>query len=268
MSASPLYGSSPLTRGKHPAEDVRLAPVRLIPAHAGKTPPQDPSQADRPAHPRSRGENAYANKLNKHGAGSSPLTRGKRGQERGCYFVEGLIPAHAGKTVFGWHLTNTCTAHPRSRGENSFPCQSRFTGIGSSPLTRGKPRAAKGVLDRERLIPAHAGKTPDGCATGVGRRAHPRSRGENVGSRPPVGRRLGSSPLTRGKRRNACRCSLEARLIPAHAGKTVAEHPELLFAAAHPRSRGENCRRRPWRTCGRGSSPLTRGKHIIKLTTT
>ena len=71
-------GSSPLTRGKRLeglAVDRRLG---LIPAHAGKTVASASSWGRQGAHPRSRGENAYANKLNKHGAGSSPLTRGKQ----------------------------------------------------------------------------------------------------------------------------------------------------------------------------------------------
>ena len=73
----------------------------------------------------------------------------------------------------------------------------------------------------------------------------------------------GSSPLTRGK---LCRGGQHVRrdgLIPAHAGKTPGVGQMRSWAAAHPRSRGEN-------TCGlaradmvEGSSPLTRGKRDV-----
>ena len=53
---------------------------------------------------------------------------------------------------------------------------------------------------------------------------------------------------------------VEARLIPAHAGKTR-PHPRAFTAIrAHPRSRGENLRISRPMTPSSGSSPLTRGK--------
>ena len=75
--------------------------------------------------------------------------------------------------------------------------------------------------------------------------AHPRSRGENL-TRPsylPPGR--GSSPLTRGKLRRGNRLGHVARLIPAHAGKTIGQ----IYRVA-----GDG-----------GSSPLTRGKLVRVL---
>ena len=72
------WGSSPLTRGK----PRRLAPwlgcPRLIPAHAGKTPPKRLTRTSSPAHPRSRGENVLAAPMIVLIWGSSPLTRGKQ----------------------------------------------------------------------------------------------------------------------------------------------------------------------------------------------
>ncbi len=53
------------------------------------------------------------------------------------------------------------------------------------------------------------------------------------------------------------------RLIPAHAGKTTYEGSITFPRAAHPRSRGENLCSRSARASARGSSPLTRGKHLI-----
>ena len=71
-------GSSPLTRGKPPDPRIRLGAHGLIPAHAGKTRAGALTGTLRRAHPRSRGENDTAALLAGAGAGSSPLTRGKR----------------------------------------------------------------------------------------------------------------------------------------------------------------------------------------------
>ena len=74
---------------------------------------------------------------------------------------------------------------------------------------------------------------------------------------------VGSSPLTRGKRREDEARPLQGGLIPAHAGKTTAAPTRWVVVQAHPRSRGENgCVQIP--TLNRcGSSPLTRGKRDV-----
>ena len=71
--------------------------------------------------------------------GSSPLTRGKQCLDRPSGAWLGLIPAHAGKTLYG-------------------KLAASLTG-GSSPLTRGKRIARVVDLIDPGLIPAHAGKT-------------------------------------------------------------------------------------------------------------
>ena len=71
----------------------------------------------------------------------------------------------------------------------------------------------------------------------------------------------GSSPLTRGKRRIVAVCSTRVGLIPAHAGKTDCRPIVSTLRAAHPRSHGENTIPAEHPLGGRGSSPLTRGKH-------
>ena len=52
-------GSSPLTRGKPPAQCSQRNQERLIPAHAGKTKPANVLGRKVSAHPRSRGENYF-----------------------------------------------------------------------------------------------------------------------------------------------------------------------------------------------------------------
>ena len=154
--------------------------------------------------------------------------------------MHGLIPAHAGKTPSVDVAVSFSGAHPRSRGENAAT-RKKIVGVaGSSPLTRGKPGRPYGDPLGIGLIPAHAGKT-GWRGRGTRRsRAHPRSRGENVGGAYVARSHQGSSPLTRGKHGPPGRDIASARLIPAHAGKTRRD------AQALPR----RC----------GSSPLTRGK--------
>ena len=154
-------------------------------------------------------------------------------------------------------------AHPRSRGENISLLSVLFTRAGSSPLTRGKREIALRTVLRERLIPAHAGKTTAvrQCLRSAG--AHPRSRGENTHADRLTSIARGSSPLTRGKRAGVDPKEASDGLIPAHAGKTAWGGDRSGAARAHPRSRGENCVSCPQVTRRPGSSPLTRGKHRL-----
>ena len=179
IAAACAAGSSPLTRGK------QLRVVRepdddgLIPAHAGKTPHGPTSGRYSGAHPRSRGENPGDAHPDKHTRGSSPLTRGKRVAARVGPADMGLIPAHAGKTVWSTCPSRLSRAHPRSRGENTSVRPLVCRNSGSSPLTRGKPGRPHCLVACRGLIPAHAGKTLSSSPLGVKVRAHPRSRGEN-----------------------------------------------------------------------------------------
>ena len=233
-------GSSPLTRGKPGHIRGSRCCAGLIPAHAGKTEAQRRDERARRAHPRSRGENIFSSSLNVN--------------------VGWLIPAHAGKTMGDLSELRKAPAHPRSRGENALLGAAVGIGGGSSPLTRGKHCHSRARLSSLGLIPAHAGKTAARGFLDAEPGAHPRSRGENCTAARCCARPPGSSPLTRGKLVGARRESTPGGLIPAHAGKTSRMRAPTTFTAAHPRSRGENARRRVELLSVMGSSPLTRGK--------
>ena len=195
--------------------------------------------------------------------GSSPLTRGKPSAAPGAGRSEGLIPAHAGKTIARLSSGPCARAHPRSRGENPPIARKDPTPPGSSPLTRGKRRRGGAAGFRPRLIPAHAGKTSVPCRSRPGSRAHPRSRGENAAHGLKDNPELGSSPLTRGKLVGLAVLGGPVGLIPAHAGKTSKSVGSSLWPGAHPRSRGENMLSLLLSLGDAGSSPLTRGKHFL-----
>ena len=131
-------------------------------------------------------------------------------------------------------------AHPRSRGENLSRWSAPRASTGSSPLTRGKPKAP---------TPLRLGAT-----------AHPRSRGENQSVSTWARSIMGSSPLTRGKQVLSESHTAGLGLIPAHAGKTSSAAPNATPTTAHPRSRGENHPLDGDQVARPGSSPLTRGK--------
>ena len=177
-----IWGSSPLTRGKRPYQVPFQIRLGLIPAHAGKTATRWVAACARRAHPRSRGENVRLSHSAVNGAGSSPLTRGKRSSTILTHRTRRLIPAHAGKTARMMARGRRAGAHPRSRGENVTVLPQQSSQPGSSPLTRGKLKHDTPLNEAPRLIPAHAGKTYLHYTSGTMYRAHPRSRGENAHS--------------------------------------------------------------------------------------
>ena len=258
-------GSSPLTRGKH-ALSIRVRrALGLIPAHAGKTWAYPSATFPPRAHPRSRGENGPAAGMVPRVVGSSPLTRGKQTNAALAGPPGRLIPAHAGKTWSYVTGPDNLWAHPRSRGENAFRRRKRQHTRGSSPLTRGKRPRAQPLHASQRLIPAHAGKTPRRHRVAASLPAHPRSRGENGRCSLSFSLLRGSSPLTRGKRGLVVACEVGARLIPAHAGKTLWWLRNSRMVWAHPRSRGENSASALAFSRPHGSSPLTRGKRSVTV---
>ena len=183
MCGARSAGSSPLTRGKRVEARGKKLALRLIPAHAGKTASCTGPRVRSWAHPRSRGENIETFGGGNTMSGSSPLTRGKQVFSAHGLRRRGLIPAHAGKTQAKKSTSTHHQAHPRSRGENINVQKMPLNLYGSSPLTRGKPRAGR-PRHVPVLIPAHAGKTNRPALRGRSWAAHPRSRGENMVTRP------------------------------------------------------------------------------------
>ena len=157
-------------------------------------------------------------------SGTSPRTRGKRvhadSDSANCW----NIPAHAGKTFFRRIEIVGIGEHPRARGENHSASGTSPRALGTSPRTRGK-RCGVCIIGRcQGNIPAHAGKTGHGCGRVRGTGEHPRARGENFFTMREEGREYGTSPRTRGKRRRNGPGFPQSGNIPAHAGKTQAEH--------------------------------------------
>ena len=277
-------GSSPLTRGARRVEIIEGNLTRLIPTHAGSTPVAGGGSYSGSAHPHSRGEHVWNTFSSTVSIGSSPLTRGALSDSRDLVTMPGLIPTHAGSTsrpsmlsvamrgsspltrgarpamrvrrappwLIPTHAGSTAAilrwfvgprAHPHSRGEHQTETATLTCENGSSPLTRGAPH------------PHHRNHRR--------RLAHPHSRGEHMRSPSSVGAGSGSSPLTRGAPSRVTRSSSSRRLIPTHAGSTFSASLGVRGMGAHPHSRGEHAAEETQTEPVSGSSPLTRGAHLM-----
>ena len=132
---------------------------------------------------------------------------------------------------------------------------------GSPPHTRGK-RTINTVGDyRDRITPAHAGKTLSNNCRNRLSPDHPRTRGENYIPSEITSKTVGSPPHTRGKPVWANPAESAYRITPAHAGKTTAQGSFRSLFWDHPRTRGENQMLINNGFQSIGSPPHTRGKH-------
>ena len=68
--------------------------------------------------------------------------RGKRGSAGEDGALEGITPAHAGKTGCPDTAAPARRDHPRACGENPMASKSPVTSVGSPPRMRGKQYAA------------------------------------------------------------------------------------------------------------------------------
>ena len=120
------------------------------------------------------------------------------------------------------------------------------------------------ITNGTRFIPAYAGNSEKRYSCQVGSAVHPRLRGElslaSDGS--PIGG--GSSPLTRGTRRNITSQFPTSRFIPAYAGNSYIYRVLSKSFLVHPRLRGELLPEMKESFGNFGSSPLTRGTLWLK----
>ena len=224
--AYPTCGSSPRTRGTGELHCRGIHRHRFIPADAGNSGGPFRRFDVVTVHPRGRGEqprnnvffgppvrfipadagNSLPGGQETQGCrGSSPRTRGTG--HGGLLLVVGLrfIPADAGNSRVICDAQGSQPVHPRGRGEQRQYRMKTFTGIGSSPRTRGTALDSRPVFCGSRFIPADAGNrfghqiAPSSCC--------------------------GSSPRTRGTVRSERLTSDSCRFIPADAGNRLAPAP-------------------------------------------
>ena len=149
------------------------------------------------------------------------------------------------------------------RGEHRRPTAFSRPLKGSSPHARGAPSSDPFRHDRDGIIPACAGSTPDRPCFLVRAEDHPRMRGEHAIMRGKPWFATGSSPHARGARLQMPSSVWRARIIPACAGSTAAADGKLPVEGDHPRMRGEHVFGALMGSDPRGSSPHARGAQEV-----
>ncbi len=218
--ASTPTGSSPPTRGPLGRLDVAPHQQGIIPAYAGTTTPRCSACSARWDHPRLRGDHPRLKPFMMRRPGSSPPTRGPPPGGTPWRTGSGIIPAYAGTTSPRRGRAFSARDHPRLRGDHlngeTVPIDRR----GSSPPTRGPLRRRGQDRHAQGIIPAYAGTTTASAELAELRGDHPRLRGDHSDRSPSSALSMGSSPPTRGPRRERVGRLRAGGIIPAYAGTT------------------------------------------------
>ena len=254
-----VCGSSPHTRGTLGGKLDALRHVRFIPAYAGNALALHAGTSSPAVHPRIRGERNDPENSLKIKDGSSPHTRGTLGGFFSRFCARRFIPAYAGNAVLDPRHAARPPVHPRIRGERAR--QGAYCRLvhGSSPHTRGTQAQEQGQGRHGRFIPAYAGNASlERCHDGP-LPVHPRIRGERTFLKFCRMADGGSSPHTRGTRREPERMEPVGRFIPAYAGNARVRTEPASSSPVHPRIRGERPSVLSAGPSPYGSSPHTRG---------
>ena len=220
-----------------------------------------------PVHPRVCGEHPTEFTAGTSTIGSSPRVRGTLQASLGLSMNRRFIPACAGNTRTLIDSTRPQSVHPRVCGEHPVEILVAPLCDGSSPRVRGTPSPGRSHRSGSRFIPACAGNTIPGVDDTSNEAVHPRVCGEHRSRRSRVWSRNGSSPRVRGTRTTLDRELDRIRFIPACAGNTACNHPDLPGAPVHPRVCGEHLGLMSRSLLTVGSSPRVRGTQMWVDTT-
>ncbi len=119
INSRAMSGLSPLARGTREPKIFALWDCRFIPAGAGNTDRNRPTNSQRAVYPRWRGEHGDISHTLKAEGGLSPLARGTPHPERDKNRRRRFIPAGAGNTCADRPVSQLRSVYPRWRGEHS-----------------------------------------------------------------------------------------------------------------------------------------------------
>ena len=165
-------------RGKAPASAHSVLHLRITPAHAGKRPSYGYVDIDQKDHPRPCGEKVPMTYSPSGYSGSPPPMRGKVFAVGSVFATVRITPAHAGKRWIYCIVNRRAWDHPRPCGEKLSDSHSSASPVGSPPPMRGKAERALAAIRRDRITPAHAGKSGKEDSDGHADEDHPRPCGE------------------------------------------------------------------------------------------
>ena len=104
-------------RGKETRTLTLFGKMRITPAHAGKSRAIFSRTRAKQDHPRTCGEKGGAGKTTTASNGSPPHMRGKAVRSYREIYIEGITPAHAGKSYTYVFAPSKTGDHPRTCGE-------------------------------------------------------------------------------------------------------------------------------------------------------
>ena len=166
--------------------------------------------------------------------------RGTQGQIGAHLCGVGIIPAHAGNTLFFVLSPVLFWDHPRACGEHMVGHLAGTDSVGSSPRMRGTLRFAWNTIAEMGIIPAHAGNTCRFDSMPHWNWDHPRACGEHALMVSFGAADTGSSPRMRGTPLLSWRDPRLRGIIPAHAGNTDRHCSKSIARRDHPRACGEH----------------------------
>ena len=186
--------------------------------------------------------------------------RGKDGESGTAKGTTGITPAHAGKRLCDFVVSNPARDHPRTCGEKLPLYPTKPEKRGSPPHMRGKASFAH-AYDAGAGSPPHMrGKAPCTRPTSFAHGITPAHAGKRMLKICKRQVPLGSPPHMRGKVFRCLPCSKENGITPAHAGKSFLYPPFSFPARDHPRTCGEKLIYSLDGGLIKGSPPHMRGK--------
>ena len=207
-------------RGSRDSAFQQPETVGIIPAHAGLTLTCSGGLCFIRDHPRACGAHTDTPFGFLLSAGSSPRMRGSPQFINGYFSHPGIIPAHAGLTLFFWSFWSFTRDHPRACGAHSGVKASEAGTSGSSPRMRGSPACELARSWASGIIPAHAGLTRKQHGVRFLAGDHPRACGAHHRMISGEIKAPGSSPRMRGSHSPPPFSMIALGIIPAHAGLT------------------------------------------------
>ena len=227
-------------RGAHACPGSRAMMPGIIPADAGSTTSEWPSDAAVWDHPRGCGEHSAATSRRLESGGSSPRMRGAPELTAQLRLQPGIIPADAGSTASSRSGSRSIQDHPRGCGEHGLAWRVLDAQYGSSPRMRGAHHVCRLVEPAVGIIPADAGSTPAGQSASPRSWDHPRGCGEHPGLHAREVGPAGSSPRMRGAPGVNLGDPDAGGIIPADAESTRFWSRTPLHTRDHPRGCGEH----------------------------
>ena len=186
-------------RGKVSPSSSLFLFIGITPAHAGKSTIIRRDASRIRDHPRTCGEKSGGSPIQSRHSGSPPHMRGKVLYACALAVMDGITPAHAGKSsIFGSSFLCSWD-HPRTCGEKFHIRQVGHDRKGSPPHMRGKVTRRMVQCTCPGITPAHAGKRQTGACLAVRFWDHPRTCGEKYEWLYDKRGNKGSPPHMRGK---------------------------------------------------------------------